>query len=104
VHKIALFGVLFGLLCSPSFGAGSLEKGEKIFLKQCWGCHHQSAEAFGPSFTFIANNRASGDIKAQIINPEQMYRKLGYNRNLMPPFKLNGEELDDITAYIQSFK
>jgi mono/diheme cytochrome c family protein len=83
---------------------GNPEKGEKIFLKLCWGCHHQSADAFGPSFAFIAKNRTGGDIKAQIINPDLMYKTLGYKRNSMPPFNLSGEELDEITAYIESFK
>lgn len=105
MHKIVLQGALFGLLCvSSSFGADDLQKGEKIFLKLCWGCHHQSADAFGPSFSFIANKRSSAEIKAQIVSPGAMYNALGYKRNSMPAFELNGEELDNITAYIESFK
>lgn len=104
MHKIVLQGALLGLLCVSSFGADDIAKGEKIFLKLCWGCHHQSADAFGPSFSFIANKRSSAEIKGQIVSPDTMYQALGYKRNSMPAFALNNEELDAITVYIESFK
>ncbi len=103
MRKIAFLGALFGLL--PIFlGAQNIENGEKIFLKSCWGCHHQSAEAFGPSFSQIAKKRSDGDIKGHILRPDITYKTLGYKRNLMPAFVLSAEELEDITAYIKMFK
>lgn len=85
-------------------GAADLANGEKIFHQSCWGCHHPTAEAFGPSFHDIALKRSDGEIKGQIVRPDLLYKNLGYARNSMPSFTLTGEELDDITAYIKSFK
>lgn len=84
----------------------NIQKGEKVFRKYCWGCHHQTSVAFGPSFEQIANKRTQGEIKAHIIAPKSMYKQLGYKRSVMPSFKdtLSNGELDDITNYILSLK
>ena len=47
----------------------SQDSGEKLFKQYCWGCHHQTSLAFGPSFSEIANKRDSGQIIAHIVNP-----------------------------------
>ncbi|MDO9208192.1 MAG: cytochrome c [Sulfuricurvum sp.] len=99
----ALTGTL-AVLMSVSLSAGEVTKGEALFLKLCWGCHHQTAEAFGPSFASIAGKRSDSEIQGQIVRPDLLYKELGYTRNAMPPFPLTGEELQDITAYIKSFK
>lgn len=104
MHRNLLKILFLGFLSAVSSEAADQKKGEEIFLKLCWGCHHQSAEAFGPSFTFIANNRTDSQIKGQIVRPDLLYKELGYRRNSMPSFKLSGEELDDIASYIKSFK
>ncbi|SFV62641.1 Cytochrome c, class I [hydrothermal vent metagenome] len=80
------------------------QSGKKVFETYCWGCHHQSAEAFGPSFTQIASQRDANEIRAMIVDPASVSKVFGYSRNAMPPFKLTKEELDSITKYILSFK
>jgi len=80
------------------------ESGKKVFETYCWGCHHQTAEAFGPSFTQIASDRKVEEIHAMITDPASVSKVFGYKRNAMPAFKLTSEELDAITAYILSFK
>jgi len=80
------------------------QSGKKVFETYCWGCHHQSAEAFGPSFTQIASQRGADEIRAMITDPVSVSKVFGYSRNAMPPFKLTKEELDSITKYILSFK
>ncbi len=92
---------LFVLISLTSLYAQS---GKKVFETYCWGCHHQSAEAFGPSFTQIASQRSSDEMRAMITDPASVSKVLGYKRNAMPPFKLTAEEMDAITAYILSFK
>lgn len=77
--------------------------GQDIFQEKCWGCHHQTQQAFGPSFKDIAKRRTEGEIMAQILNPENYYKVLGYKRNSMPKFDLNTYELRAITSYIKSF-
>lgn len=92
------------LLGASSLVGDDLKKGEELFLKWCWGCHHATAEAFGPSFRTIAASRTRSQIKGQIVRPDILYKELGYKRNSMPAFALEGEELDALTDYIVSFK
>ena len=78
--------------------------GKKVFETYCWGCHHQTAVAFGPSFAQIASQRSADEIRAMITDPAAVSKVLGYKRNAMPAFTLSEEELELITAYILSFK
>ena len=78
--------------------------GRQVFMEKCWGCHHQTQEAFAPSFRWIANHRNKSQILSQIANPEIMYKNLGYKRNAMPKIKLNQFELMAIISYIMDFK
>ncbi len=89
------------------FGVSSFSyavEGKKVFETYCWGCHHQTAVAFGPPFSEIASKRDAATIRAMITDPESVSKVLGYKRNAMPPFKLKEEELKAITAYILSYK
>ncbi len=77
----------------------------KVFKEYCWGCHHQTAKAFGPSFREIANKRRRDEIIAQILSPKEMSKKLGYKRNSMPSFNdLNASQIEAIVNYILTFK
>ncbi|BCD68869.1 cytochrome D1 domain-containing protein [Nitratiruptor sp. YY09-18] len=78
--------------------------GYSIFKEKCWGCHHQTAMAFGPPFAQIAKKRSDAQIMAQIVDPEHTYKELGYKRNAMPAFDLGPKELRSIVDYIKSFK
>ena len=82
------------------------DSGKKVFEKYCWGCHHQTSVAFGPSFEDIANKRTRGEIQGHIMSPKSTYEQLGHKRSVMPPFsdKLSQKELDLITDFIYSFK
>ncbi len=78
--------------------------GKKVFETYCWGCHHQSAVAFGPSFEQIASKRTSQEIRAMITDPASVSKLFGYKRNAMPSFELKESELNAITKYILSYK
>ncbi len=78
--------------------------GESVFRTYCWGCHHQTAVAFGPPFSQIAATRTPEQIKAMIVDPATVSKAFGYRRNAMPKLDLNAEELEAITRYILSFK
>lgn len=95
--KTALFLLLFisSLYCID---------GKVVFEKYCWGCHHQTSLAFGPSFSEIANSRTKAQIIAHINNPKDSYKNLGYKRSVMPPFNLSSDEYEAISEYIISFK
>ncbi len=78
--------------------------GKKVFETYCWGCHHQTAVAFGPPFSEIAEKRSVEEIQAMITDPASVSKVLGYKRNAMPPFELNSNELEAITSFILSYK
>ncbi|MFV0562617.1 c-type cytochrome [Malaciobacter mytili] len=84
----------------------SVFSNDKVFKEYCWGCHHQTSVAFGPSFEEIASKRTYGEIQGHIIAPRSTYIQLGYKRSVMPSFKdkLTIKQLDEITNFIISFK
>jgi len=93
------------LMMTVLFGnVASAQSGKKVFETYCWGCHHQTAEAFGPSFEEISAKRSSDEIRAMITDPASVSKAFSYKRNAMPAFTLKEEELHAITAYILSFK
>ena len=92
---------LFFLLFALSTHA---ESGKKVFETYCWGCHHQTAMAFGPSFATIASKRTAQEIEAMITDPKGVSKLFGYKRNAMPKLNLKPEELKAISTYILSFK
>ena len=91
------------LTLSFSLFASELD-GKKVFETYCWGCHHQSAVAFGPPFTEIANKRTKEEIQAYIIEPKAMYKAFGYKRTVMTQLKLNTKEINAISDYILLYK
>ncbi|WP_456450334.1 c-type cytochrome [Hydrogenimonas sp.] len=92
------------LFASTLLFAGA-KKGEKLFKAYCWGCHHQTAEAFGPSFRSIANQRDKETIMAMMTDPEATAKALGYKRNSMPAFDdLTPAQMESLADYIMTFK
>jgi mono/diheme cytochrome c family protein len=94
------------ILIALLFSFASAEKvdGKKVFQTYCWGCHHQTAMAFGPPFSQIAAKRTKGEIMAYIASPKSMYKQFGYKRSVMTQLTLSSEELDAISDYILSYK
>ncbi|HUH41902.1 MAG TPA: cytochrome c [Sulfurimonas sp.] len=95
--------LLIALLLA-SFLSAQDSEGKKVFETYCWGCHHQTSEAFGPPFKEIAQKRTSDEIQAYIIDPESMYKAFGYKRTVMTKLKLTDKEREDIAKYILSYK
>ncbi len=96
--------VTIGMLGSMVLSSAQAVEGKKVFETYCWGCHHQTAVAFGPPFVEIASKRSAEEIAAMITDPEGVSKLFGYKRNAMPPFKLKKEELEAISNYILSYK
>lgn len=82
----------------------SQASGKKVFETYCWGCHHQTAVAFGPSFAEIASKRSGEEIMAMITDPKAVSKVFGYKRNAMPKIEMKTEEIEAITKYILSYK
>ncbi len=91
------------LMISAVLCADSLD-GKKIFETYCWGCHHQTAVAFGPSFSEIASKRTYEEIQAYILDPESMYKAFGYKRTVMTKIKLSDKERETVAKYVLSYK
>ena len=84
---------------------GGQSEGEKLFKRYCWGCHHQTAEAFGPSFASIAAKRNKETIMAMMTDPKEVSKRLGYRRNAMPSFNdLTAAQKEALAEYILQFK
>ena len=97
------FAFLFLFVCGLQATVHSKE-GEKVFKTYCWGCHHQTAMAFGPPFAQIAKKRSKAQIMAYISSPKTMYKQFGYKRSVMTQLHLTPKELDAISDYILSYK
>jgi len=78
--------------------------GKRVFETYCWGCHHQTAMAFGPPFVEIASKRTAEEIAAMIADPQAVSKIFGYKRNAMPKIEMKQEEIEAITRYILSYK
>ena len=96
---LATFFIMLGL-SSPLMA----HSGKRVFETYCWGCHHQTAVAFGPSFAEIASKRTAEEIQAMITDPKSISKVFGYKRNAMPAFTLTEDEMNDITKYILTYK
>ena len=100
IIKLFLFTAAMGTLAN----ADNLAEGKKVFETYCWGCHHQTAVAFGPSFSQMAAKRTKQEIEAYIIEPKAMYKAFGHKRTVMPVLDLNDKERDLVAEYIISYK
>ena len=103
--------VLFVIILLNIANANSVENkplntGVQVFKEYCWGCHHETSVAFGPSFEYIANKRTRGEIQGHIVSPKSTYKQLGHKRSVMPAFGdvISQTELDLITDFIYTFK
>lgn len=92
------------MLSLISFLSANELNGKKVFETYCWGCHHQSAEAFGPSFSEIASKRTYEEIQAYVLDPESMYKAFGYKRTVMTKIKLTDKEREAIAKYVLLYK
>lgn len=95
--------VLIALGLASFLSANDID-GKKVFETYCWGCHHQTAVAFGPPFNEIAQKRTYEEIQAYIIDPESMYKSFGYKRTVMTKLKLTDKERESVAAYVLSYK
>jgi len=95
--------ILIALALTTFLSANDLD-GKKLFETYCWGCHHQTAMAFGPPFNEIASKRTNEEIQAYIMSPESMYKQFGYKRTVMTKIKTTQKEREALAKYILSFK
>ena len=78
--------------------------GQSVFTAKCWGCHHESSMAFGPSYTKIASTRTKEMVRTHLDDPKLNAINLGYKNPSMPNIPLSEVEKDIVTSYIMSFK
>jgi len=104
--KIAKIITILSLLSTFLYSSDNYSPQETVFRTYCWGCHHQTATAFGPSFKQIAQTRTKDQMMTHIMSPSSDYKQLGYKRSVMPSFgnTLSTKELNYIVDYIISCK
>jgi len=102
------FLILLAFLSVSLFASETQDKealtGKQVFETYCWGCHHQTAVAFGPPWSEIAAKRTKDEIEAYIISPKSMYKAFGYKRTVMTQFNLSDKERSLVADYILSYK
>ena len=76
--------------------------GEEVYFSYCWGCHNPTLQSIGPSFSYIDRHLTGREIKAQIADPKEVSKLLGYKSNAMPAFKLDKQELRAIIVFIRN--
>ncbi len=87
---------------SRSFDPAQL--GYQVFMEKCWGCHHTTEQAFGPPLKWSAQKRDKALIIAQILDPENTHKLLGYSENAMPRIDLKEEELKALISFMEALK
>ncbi len=75
--------------------------GEEVYFTYCWGCHNPTLESIGPSFSYMAKHLTGNEIKAQIADPKDVSKLLGYKSNAMPGFRLTKQEFKALTAFMR---
>ncbi len=75
--------------------------GYQVFMEKCWGCHHLEKTAFGPALRWSVKHRDFGLVLAQVLDPAQTYRLLGYERSAMPKIHLSEEEFLALKRFLE---
>lgn len=78
--------------------------GAAVFMGKCWGCHHQDATAFAPTFTKIASTRSKAMILTHLDDPQVNAINLGYEKPTMPRIELSEPEKLMVASYVMSFR
>jgi mono/diheme cytochrome c family protein len=81
--------------------AGDPEAGRLYAVNICSGCHSVQPETdktgqFAPDFTVIAKRRST--------TPSSLRAYLRSDHDLMPNFNMHPSEINDMVAYIMSFR
>ncbi|MBF0319203.1 MAG: c-type cytochrome [Nitrospirae bacterium] len=74
--------------------------GQEVFMEKCWGCHHTTEEAFGPSFKSIVKKRNESTIRSMLIDPKATAATIGYKRSVMPKIDLSTEETESLLRFV----
>ena len=85
-----------------------IEEGKGVYLQNCANCHSVAMTGgMGPDFNIVSYKRKRVDVEKYIDSPSTHFRAFGYNANAMPELPLLPQEIEDVSAYIdslQSFK
>jgi mono/diheme cytochrome c family protein len=96
----ALSAAVAATLSSPAVAAGDASSGQVLAQTWCTGCHIVGPAATGgdtaPPFAAIANrsNLSPGALRAWLTEPHPP----------MPNLDLSRQQIDDITAYLDSLR
>ena len=99
---LLLIGTAGERAVAQSKPVGDAAKGQAIFKAQkCTMCHRVGnvGMKMGPELTLVGTRRDRPWLQAYLVNP-----KANNPKNIMPPVKVKGEELDHLIAYLLSLK
>ncbi len=97
-----LFIALFFITLSLS---ADIENGKDVYAQNCANCHRTDMRGgMGKDFNIVSYNRTKEEIMAYATAPADMYKQFGYSANAMPTIPLSGEQVRDVSEYIDSLQ
>ncbi len=82
-----------------------IKNGIEVYKQNCASCHGTNMNGgMGKDFNIVSYTRKKEDIVKYIVSPERMYKEFGYSSNAMPTLPLTGEEIEDVSEYIDSLQ
>ncbi len=96
---------LFIILSMTLILSADIENGKEVYAQNCANCHSVAMTGgMGPDFNLVSYKRKREDIVKYITSPSTTFRSFGYNANAMPELPLSPEDIDDVSAYIDSIQ
>ena len=83
--------------------SADIENGKDVYAQNCANCHRVDMRGgMGKDFNIVSYTRTKEEIMAYALAPESMYKQFGYSANAMPRIPLSGEQVRDVSEYIDS--
>ena len=102
VGLLIVGALVFGALPLMAQSAGDAAKGEKIYAEQkCSVCHRigETGGKLGTELTTVGDARDLAWLKEYLLDPKGVDPA-----NKMPAVKVEGQDLDDLIAYLLALK
>jgi len=97
--------LLVALLIAAFTLHADINNGKNVYLQNCANCHGIDMKGgMGKDFNLVSYNRKKADITRYIKAPSVMFKEFGYDANAMPTIPLRGQQIEDVSEYIDSLQ
>lgn len=85
--------------------SAEIEHGKHVYAANCAICHTvNGGNLMGPDMNIVSYTRSNKDIADYIKDPYAHYARFGYSANAMPTLPLPDNDIQAVTAYIDSLQ